>query len=281
MTDLATELSRELRTAATDWANSRPRSLQVAVGPSEIGSACDRQLAYKALGTPASNTEPSDTWPSTVGTAVHDYVLADALSKPGVGVRGLDHPLEPDELAALRAQLAEQGGRWIVEQKVQIAPGVKGSTDVFDVLTGTVVDHKVLGADSHRETRLRGAKQQYRVQSHLYGFGWAQLGFDVRHVAIAAWPRSGFTTGLHIWTEPYDEQVVEDALARWFRIVDGAPGLSKQPILFDFLPTADAPCSWCDFRNPALAATVPGAACAGHPQHDDSATPPSLHQLIA
>lgn len=282
---LTAVLGRELRRAATDWNTSRPRSQQTAVGPSEIGGPCDRQLAYKALGTPPSVTEPSDSWPSTVGTAVHDYVLADALSRPGVGVRGLDHPLSPLELADLMAQLERDGGRWIVEQKVEIAPGLKGSTDAFDVPTGTVVDHKVLGTSSHRETRQNGAKPVYRIQSHLYGFGWARLGFDVKHVAIAAWPRSGFLdgqTGLHIWTEPYDEAVVEKALDRWYRISDGAPGLAAQPALFNFVATADGPCNWCPFRNPVLAATDPGAACAGHPTAKSSgARRPQLTDLIA
>jgi hypothetical protein len=278
--DLSAELSRSLRDAAADWATSRPRSRQVAFGPSGIGHGCIRHLTLGALHTPPSNPDPADHWPSTIGVAAHE-VLAEALSKPGVGVRGTDTPPDDDQVADLRTQLAAQGGRWIVEQKLHIAPGLEGSCDAFDVISGVSLDHKVLGAASHRETRQNGPKQQYRIQANLYGFGWSRLGFDVRHVAIAAWPRSGYSTGLHMHIERYDEQLVEWALGRWYQVVEGAAGIAAQPALFDLLPTADGPCNWCPWHNPALAATDPSAACAGHPTADRKPVRPTIRDLIA
>jgi len=279
---LSVELGRELRRAAVDWSRSRPRSLQAAIGPSEIGHPCDRFLAYKALQLPDSTDEPFDSLPSTVGTAMHDYVMADALSRPGVGVRGTEHLPSPLEIADMVAYLKETGGRWIVEQRVEVAPGLTGSSDAYDTWTNTVVDHKFLGWDSYKNTRRHGPKQQYRTQFHSYGFGFARLGFDVQHVAVGAWLRPGLTTDLVVITEPYDEQVVEEGLQRWYQIAEGAPGLAKQPVLFNYLPMADGPCSFCPFRNAALAATDPGAACAGHPtQKSSGARRPQLTDLIA
>ena len=46
-----------------------PRSLQKRIGPSEVGTPCDRRIGYKLLGH--TENERGDAWKPTVGTAVH------------------------------------------------------------------------------------------------------------------------------------------------------------------------------------------------------------------
>ena len=58
---------------------SRPRSLQVAVGWSEVGG-CRAQLGYRLDGTWPS--DETDTWGAQRGTAIHAY-LKDILAAPG------------------------------------------------------------------------------------------------------------------------------------------------------------------------------------------------------
>lgn len=260
--ELPEQLGTLLRDAARTWDRNRARSKQTAIGASDLGHPCDRYLAFKAISATEVN-ERDDSWLATIGTAVHT-MLEDALSGPGFGTG--------------------HGGRWLTETRLEIAPGVYGTGDLFDTVTGTAIDHKILGTESLRNLRLRGAKPQYRAQLHLCGLGYRNLGYDVHHVAIAGWPRSSFlngTNGLHIWTEPYDEEIAEQALQRWFRIVEAAPDLSQQPFLMTVLPTADGPCNWCPYRNAALAAQNPGAACAGDPSLADAATKRATAGLIA
>src|SRR5688500_19659658 len=58
-------------------ADNAPRSLQKHIGPSQVGTSCDRQLAYRLNHTPETRSF-MDPWPSIVGTAVHAWI-ADAL----------------------------------------------------------------------------------------------------------------------------------------------------------------------------------------------------------
>lgn len=171
---LAAELRRVVRTAA----ERSPRTLQVHLGPSEIGSECDREVAGKLAGLPATN-HVSDPWPSVVGTAVHAW-FADAF--------------------------AADGPRWLAERRVDPTPwleedlGHAGTADLFDLETGTLIDHKVLGRSTHDKLVRHGPPVHYRLQLLLYARGYANAGVPVRRVALAAWPRAGATLGgLHVW----------------------------------------------------------------------------------
>lgn len=237
---LARQLEAEMREAVWAWDAGRARSQQTNIGASEVGHPCDRFLYFKALGVPEGPR--GDSWLASVGTAVHEYLLADALKPP----------------------------TWIVGgQRLDIAPGITGTDDVYYAPARVVIDHKILGTESHLAVR-KGRKQQYRVQAHLYGYGWRNRGREVDYVAIAAWPRSNFLdrpeTGLRVVIEPYDEQVVEAALQRWYRLAEWAAEETYEPArLAPLLPTADGPCGYCPYRDPERARTDPGAACAGDP----------------
>lgn len=235
---LADRLKNELRDAVRDWEHNRPRSRQTGIGASDLGHPCLRYLAYKATGAPPG-TQRGDPWPAIVGTSCHEWVLTQAF---------------------------ENDPRWSLGRSMEIGPGLRGTYDlVRNRADGgvIVIDHKVLGFDSLKTLRLRGAKPQYRVQVHAYGFGVYRQGIDVTHVAIAGWPRSGFLRDLHVWIEPYDSDVVEAAFARWYTLVEAAPALTAAPDLFGQLAMADGPCSWCPWFNPELAQTRPELACPG------------------
>lgn len=178
-------LASELRKAVREAAARAPRSLQVHLGPSEIGEPCHRQVAGKLAGLPYTN-HVADPWPSVVGTAVHAW-LADALE-------------------------AAQPGRWFTERRVVPIDGHSGTADLFDAQLPGVVDHKVLGPFTYGKLRRSGPGRKYYVQLLLYGLGYRRFGLPVQRVAIAAWPRAGSLSGLYIWGHdltPEDDALVE------------------------------------------------------------------------
>ncbi|MEV6526868.1 hypothetical protein AB0M43_33550 [Longispora sp. NPDC051575] len=220
-----------------------PRSRQRRIGPSSAGHPCARRVAYELAGTEHVSAG-GDPWPSIVGTAVHAW-LADAFARH-------NRELGRD--------------RWLVEQRVTIADGLRGTVDLFDTTSGTVIDHKVLGVESLREIKKNGAGPQYRTQIHLYAYGLARAGHTVERVALACYPRSGWLDGLHVWSEPYDPAVAEAALARldglghMARVLD----LDGHPDRWAAVPAdAGSSCTWCPFWRPGApvdATGCPGAA---------------------
>lgn len=118
-TDWAGRYARELRSVINRQAARAPRSLQVQLGPSEVGSQCHRQVVGKLAGVPRTN-HVSDPWPSIVGTAVHSW-----LAK------------------AFEDENAREGIlRWVTEAAVTPAPGLTGHADLYDAAESAVVDHK-------------------------------------------------------------------------------------------------------------------------------------------
>lgn len=208
---------------------SHERSAQKLIGPSEIGVDCDRALIYKL----AQADEPADrgpAWKPTVGTACHTQ-MEDWFSRPGVK------------------------DNWEVEQRVtvgQIGPDyIDGSTDLY-AKPGAVIDHKFVGIKRLQHYKGHGPSNQYRVQAHSYGRGWALDGFPVHIVMIAFHPRDGELTDSYYWWEPYDEHVALQALDRAnnrYAILTGL-GLPGALQLFPFCP--DPFCDWCQ-RDKAAA----------------------------
>ena len=110
---------------------NHPRSLQKRIGPSEIGTPCDRRIGYKLLGQ--DENPRGDAWKPTVGTAVHAWLetaaenanLAQVISAGGlIG----DHQLE-----------------WVTEQSVTVGylhdgTAITGSADLYHRPTATLID---------------------------------------------------------------------------------------------------------------------------------------------
>ncbi len=228
----------ELRGVVRAHESSRPRSRQRTIGPSEAGTPCARRLAYRMLDVDPVNTD-SDPWAAIVGTSVHAW-LERAFN--GANVHGGEYL------------------RWQTEMHVELPGYMRGSVDLYDGDTRTVIDHKVLGAASLKRFKADGPGEQYRTQVHLYACGLRIAGKPVEHVAIAAWSRSGQLKDAMWWTEPYDEQRVEACLARFdaLRTTTQALGAAAIPLI----PTADAHCMWCPFYLPGV--TDVADACGGH-----------------
>jgi hypothetical protein len=227
-------LTGQLIGAVRDYSQNRPRSLQTRLGPSEVGTPCLRQLAYKAVEHPRVNAGGGDPWPAFVGTAAHASL---------------------DEVFSAR-----EG--WATERRVVVDAdlGLAGSTDLLRLFDGvTVIDHKVVGADTQRKAKAKGPAGYYRTQIHCYAHGWIAAGVPVEWVAIAYWPRSGRLSGLHVWLERYDQAVVDRALTR-LAVVRQLHGLLG-PDLFAHLPVAEHYCDGCPFYRSG--STDPSVACAG------------------
>ncbi len=178
-------------------AASHPRTVQRALGPSEVGADCARQLAYKMSGLDENEGRYIDPWPSFLGIAAHAR-LAEALE-----LWNRTYP-----------------GTWVTERRLYI-PGIhdggSGQSDAYFAPTFTTIDWKVLGDTSHRELVSTGPSRKYRTQGHVYGLGWSAAGFRVDHVAIGAFGRAKRLSGLHVWSEPFNPSL---ALAELQRVAD-------------------------------------------------------------
>lgn len=190
-TPWATRYAAELRRVVHEHARLAPRSQQVHLGPSELGSPCTRQVVGKMAGVPATN-HVVDPWPSVLGIAGHIW-LADAFA----------------------ADNRRHGVRWIPEMKVSPHPDHPGTADLYDGQEQAVVDHKILGESSMAKVRAAGGPPiKYQVQLLLYGKGYRNLGLPVRRVALAAYPRTaGTLDGLYVWereTQPGDDELIAE-----------------------------------------------------------------------
>lgn len=219
------ELSYDIRSKISDSAANAPRSKQKHIGPSEVGTPCIRRIGYRLLEVEPVNNP--DNWLTTIGTAVHTW-LADAYLEENAK----HHP-----------------ARYLVEHRVEVADGLAGSVDLYDVERKLVMDWKVVGDNSLRKYRSQGPGDQYRTQVHLYGLGFKNKGYDVEHVAICFLPRGGSLRGLHIWSEPFNEEVARAALDRLSLAKEVTTVAGRQAL--PLLPATDAHCNYCPFFLPA------------------------------
>jgi hypothetical protein len=190
-TGLRSEIIHNIRA----YANSRPRSLQLAVGPSQVGTPCARQLAYQVAQHEEAR-DIHDPWPSILGTATHVW-LADAM-----------------EYANAQALLRGEEQPWHIERKVDVGLGLRGSCDAFHAPKKTVIDWKVLGKTQHAKYCEQGMSEKYEVQADCYGLGYLRAGFEVERVAVAMFRRDGKLSDLHIWSKPFDLDNALRALKR-------------------------------------------------------------------
>lgn len=235
--------SAEYLSVIKDTIAHHPRSLQKRIGPSEIGHPCLRRIGYKLLDVDDLNPADDTPWLPTIGTAVHAW-LEDAFTQVNAGH---DH------------------ARWLTELRVDVGSiggvPITGCCDLYDRVTATVIDHKVVGPTQLKKYRAKGPGEQYRSQIHLYGRGLTRRGLPVDTVSIAFLPRSGELTDAYVWTEAYDEQVALVALERANGISLATTALGVGVLAH--LATADAFCHRCPFFVPGsddLATGCPGDA---------------------
>lgn len=195
MTALGQEIAQRYKEIFYSYGNRRSsdnRGAQETLGPSEIGTPCDRRLAMSLLRRPAVNPG-GDGWAAFVGTATH-VSLADMFewANAGTGRFATEVPLEfPSEVVP------------------------RGTSDLLDRVLVVAGDHKLMGAFSLKKLRTKGPSPTYRVQVHSYAAALRRKGEKVEHVAIIAWPRAGSSLDdMYVWTEPYDPTIVRDAFLR-------------------------------------------------------------------
>jgi hypothetical protein len=246
-TSWAHRYAGELRRVVHEHAASRPRQLQVHLGPSELGTPCDRQVAGKLARVSATN-HVVDPWASIVGTAVHAW-LAEAFTADNAR-----HNLR----------------RWVAEQRVVPHPDHPGTADLYDAQEQAVVDHKCLGETSMAKVRdPDGPPIHYQVQLIMYGAGYRAMGLPVKRVALAAYPRTSHTLdGMYVWERPWNDSdfaIVEEVIKltavrrRWAEdIMSGRLTLTDVPAT----PSDDG-CYFCPFYRPQ-AAHDGGPGCPGN-----------------
>ncbi len=218
-------------------AHTSPRSLQTAVGASEIGGLCARQVAYKAAGTPGTNLR--DPMRVLAGTGLHEA------------------------LAGLFTRLDGGTGRYLVEQHVTYR-GIPGTVDLFDRRRHTVIDWKSALKSKLSDIKYNGPQAKYVTQVQTYGAGLAAQGERVDSVAIVYVCLDGELLDLRAFQFPFDQSKADEAIDRYEKIRSAA--LETGPGHVDANPTRL--CPWCDHYRPGAVDFNTG--CPGN-----SANPPT------
>lgn len=218
---------------------TRPRSTQVHLGPSELGTECDRQVVYKLLGLPKTN-HVSDPWPAIIGTSVHTW-LAEAFTQDNTE------------------------NRWMVEHQVTPFDDHSGTADLYDVVDKIVYDHKVVGESTLSTIKAQGPSRKYQAQLGLYALGYLRAGFPVDKVALIIYPRAASLKNLYVWERALDAdltQLVYNVIQDTRRRKDLAFLTSQNLIALDKVPkTPGKECYFCPFYRPEAIDGGPG--CSG------------------
>lgn len=224
------------------WAEEQnPRASQVRIGPSEIGTLCDRRVGYRLAETPACNTD-FDPWASIVGTAIHSWL----------------------DVAVNQWMTAHDSTAWSTETALIIDEFVEGHADLYSHEHRAVIDWKSVGPDVMKKIKANGAPLGYQIQTHVYGRGFEQAGFPVERVCLVFLPRAGWLSSMYIWSAHYSPEVAEIAIERVRLIAQDI--LSKDILTYphrwndvEAVPSND--CAWCPWYNP------------GHDKADDRGCP--------
>ncbi len=193
----------DAKSAASTWMARIPelfiteRSKQIQIGISEVGMDCRKCVARKLALTPRI---PDGSWYPFIGTAVHDQLE-----------RGFNDRWPEDY------KLEE---RLFVHEYKELK--LTGSCDMFAYKDGVVNDWKVVGKTALVDAAKGKIKTQYRIQAQLYGYGWAQKGFDVTHVALSFLPREDKLENAVVVLIRYDQQVALESLAELESMIDAA-----------------------------------------------------------
>lgn len=219
-----------------------PRNMQVALGPSDLGTPCVRKLAYQILDWEPKPNSEIDPWASIIGKAVHTWMA--------------------ETYEARNRELGYE--RFLVEQRVYLPGDVAGSCDLYDRDTRRLIDWKVTSLDNIRKYRTNGPGHQYRAQVHEYALGRQLAGDTPEHVAVVFLPRAGRIDGLYVWTEPYQPAVAVQTIKRYQATMHAIATLIPDihPDRWAMFPTADAHCLWCPWHLPASTDLAKG--CPGH-----------------
>lgn len=228
-----------------------PRHQQVELGPSEIGHLCLRRLAYGLTNAQQSNPY-FDPLPSIIGTAAHTWMesAARAANEPLYEEFARECDKEPDPETRM-FKLDTFKRRWLTETKVEIVTGLSGTCDLYDTTTNTVIDWKFPGASRFTAYR-KAIPLHYRTQVHLYGKGFVRAGYPVKTVAICLLPRGGSLNSMHLWSEPYDEKLADEAIARREMVIALCNDwdVENNPDRYHWFATSPSDCMFCPQFSP-------------------------------
>lgn len=218
------------------WADSQDaRTLQVGLGPSELGEECERKLAYRIAGIQGKNIY-MDPWKAIVGTAIHKW-LEDAVNA-----------------YQDRYKLHE----FVTEATVPIDPMIQGHSDLF--WRNCVWDYKSKGKDKLKHFKLHGPTDKEIDQIQLYGLGQQNLGRKVEYVGIIALPRDGWLEDIVVWADRYDDRYARSILQRPYNIAERL--LESEPVDWERIPAQPSRlCGFCPFYRgggPADSTGCPG-----------------------
>ena len=173
-----------LVTALHKKENSRPRSNQVQIGPSELGG-CRRKVWYRLNDQPETNDNELKL-AAIMGTAIHGAIES-----------ALDG----------REDL-------MIETEVEYN-GMKAHIDLFIPSSGDVVDWKTV----KKQNLSYFPSQQQRWQVQVYGYLLDKSGKGKpQRVNLVAIPRDGDERDIKVHTEEYDEAVALEALS-WLEAI--------------------------------------------------------------
>ncbi len=215
------------------------RSAQVTMGPSEMGSPCDRRLALSLMRMPPVNPG-GDGWAAFVGTCIH---------------AGLEELF----------MWADAGtGRFVTEQRLEFASVYvpKGTADLIDRTLLMILDHKCQGRWSRNKLKTQGPSPTYKVQAHVYAHGARLRGEKIEKIAIVSWPRDEATLDdLYVHVEDYNPLIAKRAFERVEKIgaeveeklalaaVDVKDELTSKALVAGDFNVADD-CRFCPFFLP-------------------------------
>lgn len=159
--------------------NSRPRSNQVQVGPSELGG-CRRKVWYRLNDQPETNDNELKL-AAIMGTAIHSAIEKALDKTPGV----------------------------VLEAAVE-HNGMKAHVDCYFPDTGDVVDWKTVKAKNLNY--FPTLQQRWQVQTYGYLIEQSGLG-KVHNVHLVAIPRDGDERDIKVHSEKYDSSIALEALS--------------------------------------------------------------------
>lgn len=257
------QLAEQIAQFIIDSDRNSARSKQRAIGPSEVGEPCDRQLTYKCVGHPEIRTG-RDPIAAIIGTGFHMWMA--------------------EKFQVIQKPASDGKPRYRIEERVTVRPAsggkaaMTGTSDLYDREARLGNDWKLVGISGHDKARTQGPDHKYRVQGHLYGLGQENAGHAPARIAITYIARY-HELRVHVWSEPYDRQFALDALARLDGIHARALELDlvAHPENWQLIPIADeATCRFCPWLLPGSEDLSQG--CPGKPDPNPAA---SFEALIA
>ncbi len=175
-----------------DFDAARPRSLQSAVGWSEVGG-CRAQIGFRLDGTwPSDDT---DTWAAQRGTAIHEY-LQNILGSPSVRV----------EVETAYAGIPGHADLVDVYERVT---RVIGDTSVVDIKTTKLANSQLWAANPH-------LLREKRIQAHGYAAGLVDTGElpEGCTVRLLVVPVDGTFDDWWAWEEQFDRSLADEGADR-------------------------------------------------------------------